>query len=763
MKTLNQFKKDVQEINEGLLIAGEPPTESKIIYLHWANVCCEVDEETIRKLYGQVGDDIHYPHSKTIVDWLKKHDIFGNENKIKLLYLITDGKDFKVNECIKSNEDMHYEMVVFHGFNQHPRYVDLSVAASFFKSRCVVYRNYTLYYNTNISKEFDYDKVNLDNFATERDQLKSYIKLKFINKFQQDGSSLQEITKLKKLRDRLFDEVSSKTVDTISEVNLETKNKNVFLHEFVNTDWYKNLNTPVHLEKAKIEKSISVLINYIVRDEKSHSFVEFNRKKRFFDFLPDCEIEFPDIIQVNDKGIRVVILTPFNLLDRIIFYKSRWSKQVTTASFNRFKSTMECPLFLLDDLDLSWSIVQSYTMNDYKQLLANNTNTEPRTQEPFHGGLVLTDTSHYDKYNDYILSATYFNGKKVKYNIGLFYYVLWKNCEFKKRMDRNVVEQFRKYAMRRISETVCNIGLSSLPLDPRVNTTLPTALWYCVELSSEIFKNDPQHYRQERLRKYYWLTCYMIEILTWFNYDLNLEFIEKRTELISSAMTLRKIQNHREKVYYLLKKIFNCKDGFLVSEIKNPSNLYKLNYLKLDYKGILRDDIVEEKVHLNDYVHLMYFKGDLEASKAGTGTFEIFEKTCPSSFAFDQDKSFYTEAIDSLEDDRVLSLHKLFIDYVEKSHKNPTLADYLVYVSARKKFHGDLITLFPSNILFELKDMHECYQKVVKKVGVKEFLEVCEPHFMRMERIREKERSMHGKREPGFITISFSNFTFRRK
>ncbi|CAD6243762.1 GSCOCT00014267001.2-RA-CDS [Cotesia congregata] len=297
-----------------------------------------------------------------------------------------------------------------------------------------------------------------------------------------------------------------------------------------------------------------------------------------------------------------------------------------------------------------------------------------------------------------------------------------------------------------------------------ISTTLPTALWYCVELSSGIFKNDPQHYKQERLRGYYSVARYMIEILTWFNYDLDLKPIEKRKELLSYVMTLKKIQKRRKKIYYLLEKIFKTVDGFLVSEIEKSSNLYKLNYLKLNHKGILRDDILEEKVHLNDFVHLMHFEGDLEASEAGTGTFDICEKTFRPYFAIDQDKSFYTELvkntkkvvisndddkdkikvtfepINSLEFDRVLSLYKLFIDCVKESKKYPTLPKYVDNISKRKKFHMDLVTLFPSNVYFDIKDVYERYQKVVKKVRVNEFLKVYESHVGRMERIKAEKR-----------------------
>lgn len=776
LKTLEQFKKDVEKIKEELLIAGEPPTESKIVYLHWGDSCWEVNEDEAREAYIELDFDWMGTQPQCIIGYLNY--IVNKDDNIKLIYIITDGMIDKdsTDECFKSNENMHYETVVFHAFNKDLKEINLSVATSFFKSRCVVYRNNELFDITDISKEFDYDKVNVDNFLAKKDQLKSYIKLKFINKFQRDVNALQEIDKLKKLRDRLFKELSSKTVCSGNgNVDLETKDRNVFLLKFVNTDWYKNLNSADYADKVDIEKSISTLINYIVSDAKSYSFDALKFDTKFGKsvgeeqmveamFTTEQEIEFPDIILDDDKGIPVVILTKFNLMAKIILHESRWSREVLPASFSKFISTMECPLFLVNDQDVSESIGYFYTLNVYKQLLANNKKTEPRTRRPFHGGLVLTDTDQFDKYNDYILSATYFDCKKVNYNIGLFYFVLWKNCENKEWMDRNVVEQFMKYTLRRISETVCKIGLSSLPLDPQENTSLLTALWYCVELSSCIFKDDPRHYKHERLRGFYGVARYMIEILKYFNYDLDLKTIEKRRELVSQVMTLKKIQNRRDKVYHLLEQIFKTVDGFLVSKIEKPFNLYKLNYFKLNHKEMLRDDIVEEKVHLNDYVHLLHFEGDLDTSKAGECTFEICEKTFRPFFAIDQTKSFYTEmvnntrkvvinndddedkievtyeAMDSLEFDRILSLYKLFIDCVKESEKYPTLLEYVEYISKIKKFYGDMVTVFPCNVYFDVKNVYERYQKVMKGVDVSKFLKVCESHVSRTERIKAEER-----------------------
>lgn len=784
LKTLEQFNSDVTRIKNELANDGESSTESKIIYLHWGSVCDEVDEETTRKTYlqqiGKHGATIPYK----IINWLQEnYDICGENSKIKLLYIITDGlvNDHCVEVCYELNENMHYETVVFHAFNKNVNQINLSVASSFFKCHCIAYCNNELYDNTNIYDEFDYHKIKVDNFYLELDDLKSYIKLKYLRKsIRNTGQALEEVDKLKRLRTRLFDElISSMPEDTQSQMkhkfNLDTKDKKVFIQEFAHSDWYKALTTDVQSKKVEFEKTITTLINYIISENKSYSFdaLKFNKEYRKpieeevivdVNFTVEQEIEFPDIILEDEKGVPVVILTKLNLLDKIIFHGQDPCAEVQPASFSKFKSTMDCPLYLVNDKDISESIGYFYTFNVYKQFLATNTKKEPRTRKPFHGGLVLTDTDLFDKYNDYILAATYFDCKKVNFNVGLFYYILWKNCENKQWMDKNVIEQFKKYAMRRISTTVCKIGLSSLPLDPPHNTSLLTALWYCVELSSYIFKDDNQNFFQERLRMFYGVAYCMVEILKYFDYDLDLKFIEKRRELLSHVMIMKKISKQTDKVYYLLEKIFRTVDGFLISEIEKPFNLYKLNYLKLNHKKMLSDAIVEETVHLNDYVHLMDYVGDLDKSKAGESTFEICDKTLRPFFAIDKNKSFYSDLIkctkrvvinddddkdkikicfepaDSLEFDKILSLYNLFIHCVKDLEKYPTLQEYMEYVLKRKKFHEDLVTIFPSNVHYDISNVYECYQKAVTNVEVEKFIKITKSYANRTERVKAEER-----------------------
>ncbi|XP_041980070.1 uncharacterized protein LOC121733780 [Aricia agestis] len=766
LQTLDQFKSHVRTLQK------ETPeeTESKIIYLHWGDKCYEVSEESTKSNYENLNSGNMGTEPETIIEWIKKNcDISDENDKINLLYIITDGiiDRRSGHTCFLLNENMHYETVVFHAINEYFECVDLSVAASFLKSRCIIYRNNELFDDANISKVYEYSKINVDNFVTEKDSLKSYIRLKYINRFKHDALALQEIERLKKLRNQLFDELSRKLQK--SDINLNTKDKKAFVKEFLKTDWYKNLNGSIHDMKVDIEKCISTLINYITSDTKSYSFDALKFDTKFnkpieeepivdVNFTTEQEIEFPDVILDDEKGIPVIILTELNLLDKIIFHKTKDSSEVSPASFNKFKTAMECPLFLYDDHDISESIGYFYTLNVYKQFLENGIRSEPRTRRPFHGGLVLLDGDEFDKYNDYILSATYFNFKKIKYNIGLFYYVLWKNCENKKWMDTNVIEQFKKYVMRRISTTECKIGLSSLPLDPPETTPLLTALWYCVELSSVIFKDNILHFTHERLRMFYGVAHCMIEILQYFDYNLDLEFIERRRDIIRHVMILKKIPKQCDKVYYLLERIFKNVNGFLVSEIERPSNINKLNYLKLDHKGMLSDDVSKENVNLNDFVHLMHtvIKNTKERPKICNNTYRPY-------FTLDKHKSFYTELfnvtrkavihnaenqeeikitfepIDSLEFDKILSLYNLFIKCVNDSEKYPTLEEYIEYIHRKKKFNDNLVTIFPSVVYDSAVKVFELYQNIISTVDVKTFIKTTRASVSRFERIKTEQ------------------------
>ncbi|KAL0849874.1 hypothetical protein ABMA28_011807 [Loxostege sticticalis] len=737
LKTLEQFKNDVIKISSEL----KDPDSSRIIYLHWGHECVEVDERTTVKTYKDRYAKGNNTLPETIIEWIKRN--IQGKIQIKLLYIITDGQigTNSLNKCLKLNENVDYEKIVFHAFHLNVNSIDLTVATSFLKAHCLIYRNYELFDETDISQEFDYSKINVNNFSSEKESLKSYIKLKYINSTKSSATALNEIDKLKRLRNELFQHLSHSENYT----KLETKDKDLFIREFISTNWFKNLTNPSYDLRIDIEKSISTLINYIVCDKKSYAFDALKFETTFsnevseepivdVNLTTDQEIDFPDIILDDEKGIPVILCTELNLLDKLIF-RTPESK----ASFSKFNSLMGCPLFLLNDSDLNESIGYFYTLNVYKQLLEHTTKTEPRTRRPFHGGLVLVDTEDFDRYNDYILSATYFNFKKVKYNVGLFYFVLWKICEKKQWMDKNVVEQFKKYMLRRISTTRCKIGLSSLPLDPQMYTSLPTALWYCVELSSNIFKDDPQHFAQERLRMFYGVAHAMTEMLEYLKYDLDLGSIARRRDLIRRVMILKTLPTRRDKVLYLVQKIFKTEDGFLVSKIENQANVKNLNYLKLNHKSMLSDQILSEEVSLNDYVHLFH---EIDSVKV-----QICRDTFRPFFMIDQNTSFYSEifkkarqAIDKLEFSRILSYYNLYLHFVKDNNKFPTFEEYRAYILRKKTFTKDLVNIFPVEVSKHIEKVFLGYESVIKDVSVNEFIEVCNKNVRRVDRIKSENK-----------------------
>lgn len=305
LKTLEQFKRDVESIKKEQLVAGETPTESKIVYLHWGDDCWDVDEDEARTAYVNLKCEKMGTEPEWIIRHLQKKYILDDNDKIKLLFIVTDGlvSNQSAKKCFRSNEFMHYETVVFHAFNEEPEKIDFSVAASFFKSRCILYRNCKLCVSTDISEEFDYDKINIDNFKTKKDQLKSYITLKFIDEFYQNADALQEIAKLKQLRDRLSDELSVKAL-------------NIAKIEFIDRDWNNALIDTVILMKYEIEKPISALINYIVGEAKSYSFdaLTFNMKAGesveekhidVVDFTDEQEFEIFDFTLDHDVGMPI--------------------------------------------------------------------------------------------------------------------------------------------------------------------------------------------------------------------------------------------------------------------------------------------------------------------------------------------------------------------------------------------------------------------------------------------------------------------------
>lgn len=760
-KTIEYFKKDVKEIME-----KEKLNDMEIVYLQWGNDCKHVDEKTIADTYisksGKSGDT----KPQEIIRWIKSN-VNLKTSKIQLLYIITDGQipSYSVQNCLQMNTDMDYENVVFHAYKYNGHSIDLSVAASFFKKQCAVIRNGEVLNQVNINESYDYDSINIKNFKKEKESLREYIKLKFIALAKTHYHSLQEIEKLKKLRNRLFQEFDFKKSNDISFENVFDKDK--FIDNFIETDYYKTLQQTVYNDKVAIEKCISTLINYINTDKKSYEFdclkydtkynaevtEEITEDFENIQWSDEEKVEFPDIITFEEsKNVPVILLATYNLPQHIIFH----SGNSQPASFSKFKSVTECPLFLLNDKKfVDDSICYFYTVAVYQQLLNTEFTRDPYSCRDTAGGIILSQ--EFDKYNDYIVALNYFDSKSIKYNKGLFYYVLWKICDGKKWMDQNVVEKFKEYMLRRVTETKCYIGLTSLPLDPLIQTSLPAALWYCVEISSYIFKDDDEFYSKERLQNYHGIAAYMIEILTCLSYPLNLQLIKTRIDILKHLTILKRISK-QERYYYMASKIFKLSDGFLISEIAHQDNVEKLNYIKLNHKEKINENVINEKIDLNEYVYFLDCAGlnvahsicpetlrphfvltDGESKKNKSFYSSLLKNTRRVVIVEQPDKQIAIEyqTPEKIDFQRLLSLFNRYINCVKDNNRYPTLAEYREYVLKKEKYGpNDLPSIFPTNILVNIKEVYDLYQEAIKDTPVTEFLFKTQQSVSRFQRIK---------------------------
>nr|CCQ19283.1 P94-like [Cotesia sesamiae Kitale bracovirus] len=322
-KTLERFKCNVESIKEQLIVQ-EPARQLRIVYLNWSDVCWEVNEDNVGMKNYTSGDvtelsNVHLCERRDpgcLVRHLRKNYIFRENDRIKLLYIVTNGMVSResIDECLELNKGVDYETVVFHAFNKDPEKIDLSVAAPFFKSSCIVYRNNELCDSTDISKEFDYDKINSDNFVVEMQQLKSYIKLKFINKFKRDADVWKEIEKLDGLRNRMLIELSENTPKCPFFDRMEEKERRILMRTF-DVNKFKNYIAMAYVMKTDVEEYVAAMVDYIKSNEKSCSFdvLKFDSKveeKPIDDADSTDDEESNSVVTVDEEtGLEVLYLT----------------------------------------------------------------------------------------------------------------------------------------------------------------------------------------------------------------------------------------------------------------------------------------------------------------------------------------------------------------------------------------------------------------------------------------------------------------------
>lgn len=751
LQTLEQFQNEIENISSC----------DKVLYLHWSAYCRQKEIGDVKSRYLRRNGEGTDTRPSEFIKWIHKN-INLLDGKLKLLYMVTDGQISKneANVCknLLNEKPFSFERIVFYAINNNTEQIDLSVASAFVNnSDCKIYRNDEMVEWVNLTKEFNYDIITTENFISKKDELLSFVRFKFINSMPTDANVLNEVDKLKRLRQRLFSEIKQ---TNNSSMNFDQiKNKNEFVNTFKSTEFYKTLYNADVLNFDKIiDSTISTAINYLHNRNKSYAFdvmknlhyqnklasvdaetddVVANDDDEAYDYSNVENIRFPDCILANDSGVPAILLTHYNLFETI------------QGSLTKFKSRLEFPLLWSQNKEIKNSIEYCYNLESLKQLIQHGTRLSPRSRRPFTGAIVPNE--QFDEYNDYVLACTYFDAKKVAFNAGLMYYLLYKHINDAEYIDDNVKDYFKRYVIYRINNTECMIGFSNLAMEPLVKVKLPTALWYVSEISTLLFKHDNQHFGKEKLRQFAHFAEDMLQILQWCDYtDVNVEAVKKRAYCLK-RINMFKRMSVLDAVEWIANRAFECKDKFIINKLTNADALQDLKFLKVNHNGVVDEHVLNDtSINAERYLYFYHIIEDFDKY------ISVVDNTMRPAFVLEEGKTFYDSLLKQLQSvhfngqeitfekcsrldfNRILSLHKLYIECVKSLNKYPTLEEYQNYVYNQKHVKFNRIAIFPENILQNLAAVHNEYANKIVNLPVEEFIVRANNTVNRITRIQNE-------------------------
>ncbi|ACI28816.1 P94 [Agrotis ipsilon multiple nucleopolyhedrovirus] len=761
--TLEDFKSIVDNMK------CHSKTPAKIVYLQWGSHCYEASEKDVRIHYMKLKGNNGVADPESFIDWIK-YNVLKDAAKLQLLYIVTNTK-IRQDKVRKIDLGLSYRgfvfnHVIFQAIDARVENIDMSVAAVLIRqSKCKLYRNRVLEYDVDLSDQFNYDDITVDNYYQKKTELTSYIKLKFFNVFVGHYTVLLEINKLKNLRSTLIKEYAKRT-ESLVQNNFESKDRRVFINEFKNSDYYKMLYFDNNKSFNKdVDKLISALINYLRAGNKSFEFDSLRVKNYFWTLADarnrggndddddlenfynsfDAEFEYENVTKIDfpdsESEVPALILTHADLLESL-----------SNNALAKFKQYNVCPLYYLENEEMRLSVEYYYSLESFRMLLKHDIRVSPRTRKNFSGALV--PLPQFDDYNDWVLAVTYFNGKCVPYNKGLMYYVLYKHMLNAEHIDDvNVIEYFRQYAVHRIEQTKCPMSLTHLPLEPTMTVSLPAALWYCVDISTQLFGRDPIFFGNERLSAYAHFADDMLAMLRWCGYSMDVEAISQRAELFRAIIELKRRGQRHAKLLYILEQVFETRDGFLVHKFKNKRAIKKLNYLSIDYTKMIDEHQLEQPINLNDYV-LFYdlVNGDDEPHNP------IVVETMRPKFSYNSTTSYYDLLLSSsysvsananndieikpnaqnLNIRKILSLYKMYITSVEQHERYPTLAEFKEFVRKKCLENDNRIGIVSENTPTDIESVYDHFAEAVHSAGdidAKEFLRRAQNSINRVDRI----------------------------
>ena len=581
------------------------------------------------------------------------------------LTLVTDGEinQCDINECNKVMRNKKFNSVDFIVISRDD--IDLSVGYPFTKNSLNKVNILTNFQKLTVSTNFDYNSVTYENISDKLEELSLFIQLKYMSRFTFDQSVQIELNEIAKLK-RFF---TSKR-----HTNIASKDKKTILNDI------QNISNSDIVDNSKAIKNIDLILNFIHQPKKNYKIIKLDKINAKLNDLKDVDESIPNVssfenvtetfldpITLDNETKPVILMYEYNLFTNI------WE----TYNYSFFKNICECPLLLLSKIKVNL-IGHVINFSNYK-ILNDTTKLDPMNRIKFIGGIIPYSVS--DKYNDYIISKMFFNGKYIKYNKGFMYYILNKIIQSKNWIDENIKKLFDEYSWYRIENYKCDLFFDKYAIN-KYYVPIGLTCYYCAELSTDLYA-ESELFKKEKLREYCSVIKYMIDIAKKSGYEiLNEENIIRRSKVFSLINSL----NDKIPIDLISLDI----NDFIVFSY-NIDITVSISPLTFRPKYYVDGDIFYKQL-VNSITEISYNNNKIEYNK-----------------------------IDKIEYPKLISLFKLYIDYVSIFHAYPTLDQFIEYVHKKTKMIDKKIRIYPNTILHFIESVFNEYQL---QVDIHEFIKI---------------------------------------
>ena len=547
------------------------------------------------------------------------------------------------------------------------------------------------------TKDFNFDTLKVKDLYRNKKEIVAFLKCK-------QSVSCEDIEKLVNMRDRMLK--IKKPIEKFAIQNQTITDPKKFIESLKKTEFYRshNFGCVSYLYKD-LNAYIDTLVEFINSDDKK----SFDFNERYASIYNETTSNDNN----NDDDIDPAVCL-YDLYDEndfnevVVIFNEKTKLELGTK---KYAEALEFPFYFNISIytDCYMSLGEFFKLYNVTRCCS----------------IVLM--SKYDKFNDYMIYKTFFGEQRVPVNMGLLYYILYKNTI---ELPQNVRKTFQNYVIHRLNTTKCTLALSKSNFYPQIQVPLPNALFYSCYISTIIFQGHEIHLYQERLKELHPYFKDMFAMLKMCNFNVCYYHIKERAKHIYLYQSIdgyvyQIINTSYETTnrdYYSIRKLKPRAAVKYLDKIFNDIDITLSDHVKCYYSydgympgseqihpRTMRPRVVIESNDNNvvcSYEELRKAVLEVTINNNGTFTYSKLENK-------------------KLDMSRVVPLYKLFQNYVFKKKRYPKLCDYQKYVVRRLLLESEKICLFDENIEVYVDNVYKNYMEFLNKYDVKEFIEAC--------------------------------------